>query len=589
MPTTGIACPRCSRIIEDVGPVAGGRVPCPHCCNVLAPASRHDTVPVAWFIAVTAGGAAALLLIAATVGVILVAAGRRTPQVAAAPAPAGHPAAPAVQPPAVLTPLEIPRKPISDDPPQAVKPPPVHDAPPPANPPPLQAAPEQRAEPPPKPPDLPPDVQDKVNKAIDRGVAFLLKTQNADGAWTASEFFLNDFPAGLTALAELTLLECGAAPDDAHVQKAASFVRKQALDEPKTYSMALVILFLDRLGDAKDDQLIQSLALRLTAGQTAWGGWTYNCPALAPAEEAALLQALRKTRPASRADLAAAADVPAALRSLPAFRPAGRPPGEFADAMSDPADNSNTQFAILGLWTARRHDMPTERALALVDRRFRASQRDDGSWTYNFADRALNNALTPQDSPSMTAAGLLALAAGRGIDADLQAGGAAAPEQDAAVEKGMKALSASIDVRGGLGDIVLNRLVGVAALAAINQAKQAGVGVDVDTSAMGQALDLYYLWSVERIGVLYNRATIAGKEWYPWGARLLLAAQHENGCWGKGGSFVSTPTVDTSFALLFLKRSNLVKDLSAKLGFFVEIKQPTAPSPGLTEKIDPKP
>ena len=37
-------------------------------------------------------------------------------------------------------------------------------------------------------------------------------------------------------------------------------------------------------------------------------------------------------------------------------------------------DNSNTQFAMLALWAARRHDVPVEVALGLVEQRFRATQ-----------------------------------------------------------------------------------------------------------------------------------------------------------------------------------------------------------------------
>src|SRR5207302_4089676 len=45
-------------------------------------------------------------------------------------------------------------------------------------------------------------------------------------------------------------------------------------------------------------------------------------------------------------------------------------------------DNSNTQFAILGLWAARRHGVPVEKALARADSRFRTSQNGDGGWGY---------------------------------------------------------------------------------------------------------------------------------------------------------------------------------------------------------------
>jgi hypothetical protein len=152
----------------------------------------------------------------------------------------------------------------------------------------------------------------------------------------------------------------------------------------------------------------------------------------------------------------------------------------------------------------------------------------------------------------------------------------------------MKALSATIDVRGDLGAVVLPRFMGPAGPALLAQAKQAGVDFNLHVAAMGEALDLYYLWSVERVGVLYGRKNIAGKEWYPWGARLLLAAQNGNGGWGKGGSYISTPAVDTCFALLFLKRANLVKDLSAKLELLTGDKNAGPVSPGPVERKEPQ-
>src|SRR6202035_4448250 len=78
-------------------------------------------------------------------------------------------------------------------------------------------------------------------------------------------------------------------------------------------------------------------------------------------------------------------------------------------------------------------------------------------------------------------------------------------------------------------------------------------------------IDMYYLWSMERVAVLYNLPTIDGKEWYPWGAEILLNNQRSDGSWNGGGSPGSAPTVDSCFALLFLSQANLAKDLSSKL------------------------
>ena len=86
----------------------------------------------------------------------------------------------------------------------------------------------------------------------------------------------------MAALPALTLLECGVPPSDPIVQKAAALVRaqvRQAVTSRDTYQLALAVLFLDRLGDKRDAELIQFLALRLVAGQRlADGGWDYTCP-----------------------------------------------------------------------------------------------------------------------------------------------------------------------------------------------------------------------------------------------------------------------------------------------------------------------
>src|SRR5262249_23564550 len=80
--------------------------------------------------------------------------------------------------------------------------------------------------------------------------------------------------------------------------------------------------------------------------------------------------------------------------------------------------------------------------------------------------------------------------------------------------------------------------------------------------------NLYYLWTVERVGVLYQQKDIAGQDWYRWGARYLLATQQPGGNWTDGHYLEHRDLVDTCFALLFLKRVNLVKDLTNKLPLF---------------------
>ena len=68
-----------------------------------------------------------------------------------------------------------------------------------------------------------------------------------------------------------------------------------------TYEVALAILFLDRLGEKSDSRIIQMLAARLIAGQTATGGWGYKTPKLTASEGSTLLHAIRRFSPPAAA------------------------------------------------------------------------------------------------------------------------------------------------------------------------------------------------------------------------------------------------------------------------------------------------
>ncbi len=430
-------------------------------------------------------------------------------------------------------------------------------------------------EPPPAPPE-PPTVslsdeeRAKVRTAIEAGVRYLRERQRPDGRWPHDQH-----PVGYAALPALTLLECGAPADDPAVLKAADFVRKAAPRLSATYELGLSVLFLDRLGDPNDRKRIRQLALRLIAGQQADGGWTYHCPVLKDGDNDLLLTLLEKTRPTTLKDLGyptrrydpededsppapspgpggAAVpdgpgadgslplpqDLPRALRNLTALRPL--PKGD-AKLPFIGSDNSNTQFAVLALWAAGRHDVPMERTLALLVRRFHTTQNEDGSWSYQPTGQH------SRASPSMTCVGLLGLAVGHGLRANLTApADRAAGAQDRAIQDGLRELGRHVGTPG-----------------------QGRKG-----APPGKRLDLYYLWSVERVAMLYNLSTVGEKDWYAWGAGLLVEAQQPDGHWHGRGYHGSTETIDTCLALLFLKRANLAQDLTKKLRLMIKVRDP---------------
>ena len=73
--------------------------------------------------------------------------------------------------------------------------------------------------------------------------------------------------------------------------------------------------------------------------------------------------------------------------------------------------------------------------------------------------------------------------------------------------------------------------------------------------------DLYFYWSLERVGVIYGIDKIGGVDWYASGAHTLVRTQAPDGSWRSH----YREDVDTSFAILFLCKSNLARDLSSKV------------------------
>jgi len=384
--------------------------------------------------------------------------------------------------------------------------------------------------------------QDAINKAVDKGVSALRAMQGPNGAWRHPDI-------GATALAGLTLLECGARADDKAVMRAATAIRRASLNLTHNYSISLAILFFDRLGDPADIPLIESLTVRLLAGQSVTGGWNYNSPPVSDAEVRRLRATLvgrkelvgRREPPKPGAVKRTTKDLPKAIQQQLATLNQ-RMAGSVQELGSD---NSNTQFATLALWVGRRYGLPVEPALKRVGARFRLSQNADGGWGY--FDRGAGVRPLGSSTASMTCAGLLGLAVvdGKVSETTREKKPDGKPganiNKDAHLRKGLLALSTAIgQPQGGL---------------------RRRPGDRPPIGAVG-GRTYYFLWSMERVAVTLDLKTIGKKDWYGWGAEILLANQQAGGTW-QGNYGVCG--ADTCFALLFLKRANLVPDLTTQL------------------------
>ncbi len=383
--------------------------------------------------------------------------------------------------------------------------------------------------------------QQAVNKAVDKGVAALREMQGPGGVWRYPDI-------GATALAGLTLMECGACADDKAVLRAADAVRRASLTLRHNYSIALAILFFDRLGDPADIPLIESLTVRLLAGQSVTGGWNYYSPQVSEPEVRRLRGKLaghkelrgRREPPKPGAVKRTAKDLPKEIQQQLAAL--NRMAGSVQELGSD---NSNTQFATLALWVGRRYGLPVEPALKRVEVRFRGSQQADGGWGYFDPGTAMG--MLAHSTASMTCAGLLGLAVADGKISETarekKRDGKAERDinKDPHFRKGLLALSTAIgQPQGGL---------------------RRRPGDRPPIGAVG-GRTYYFLWSLERVAVALDLKTLGKKDWYAWGAEILLANQQADGTWqGNYGTYGA----DTCFALLFLKRANLVPDLTTQL------------------------
>jgi hypothetical protein len=387
--------------------------------------------------------------------------------------------------------------------------------------------------------------KEEVKQAIDTGVRALRALQKSDGSWGIAN---PTTTPGSTALAGLTLLECGAGKDDPAVVTAAKYVRTASVSLRFTYSVALAILFLDRLGDPADEALLESLAARLVAGQHETGNWAYYCPEPVLQEQRRLGELVARRPDAGRPAPAKSGDESRSFQQRVLLMNRG---GGALGPMSSRPDNSNTQFAVLALWVSRRHGLPVDDALRSSERHFRKTRNPDGGWWYG--DQI---GVVRASTATMSCAGLLGLAVGYGVLADRPKGKDKDKpirdlSDDPILQAGLTYLATAVGTPPEKRSDVRGRRV----------RRKPGAVPGAVPSDPGKSY--YFLWSLERVAVALNLETIGNKDWYNWGAEIVVASQNADGTWSgnyqEGG-------VDTCFALLFLKKSNLASDLSKLTG-----------------------
>src|SRR5207248_2718335 len=120
---------------------------------------------------------------------------------------------------------------------------------------------------------------------------------------------------------------------------------------------------------------------------------------------------------------------------------------------------------------------------------------------------------TPTVRPdAMTCAGLLTIACGRGSELELlRKRGKSIPKKPASdllVEVGLRYLGQRLKEMGGVIETARSR-----------GPMRGETPLKLNARSVG---DLYFLWSLERMAVVYDLGKIGGEDWYAWGVPFIL-------------------------------------------------------------------
>jgi hypothetical protein len=360
-----------------------------------------------------------------------------------------------------------------------------------------------------------------VNEAIADGAAWLLSRQKEDGSWDHPANA--KYPMGPTALCTLALLKAGVAPDDDAIERAFAYMRKLPL--AKTYSVSILLMALDaRYAPVRDTfraERVDRYGHRLVERDPCASGMT--------PEDLAWMKA--------------------GVAFLVRHQHGGHwryPSGGF--------DLSNTQYALLGLKAASRCGVDVPPRVWLRSLEFLLDyQQDEGEavdvrgnevrgeyrveWKETAEARGFPYRPNLEPTGSMTTAGVAGLII---CQSELWESRKFKPrlrrQTRDAIRDGFAWMQVHFDV--------------------------------TQNPNAGNANHYYYLYGLERMGILARTRFVGEFDWYLDGAQVLLSQQASDGSWW------NDDVVQTSFAILFLKRATFRTRMPA----ITPPDQPLAPS-----------
>jgi hypothetical protein len=356
----------------------------------------------------------------------------------------------------------------------------------------------------------PAEFRAKVNQAVLDAATWILSQQADDGSWKTERD--GQYPVGATALCTLALLKAGIPAGHPRIEKAFTVLKSRKAEH--TYEVAILLMALDAKYDPAPDGFAEEQVDR-------YGNRAVFSPC---------------GQNASKEDLAW-------MKELVDFLVKNQQDGHWRYP-SGGFDLSNTQYALLGLKAASRcgvkvptsawtdalefllaYQVPDGPEVAFRANEVRGEYRVE--WSERAKARGFGYVEKSPATGSMTTAGAAGL---------------------------MICQSELWKSRKFTGEMRARTRVGVRdALAWM----QANFAVDHNPGLpFSGPWHFYYLYGLERMGILSHSRFLGPIDWYKSGADLLLQWQKKDGHWEEneadkaGGRFL----VDTCFGLLFLKR-----------------------------------
>ena len=360
--------------------------------------------------------------------------------------------------------------------------------------------------------------QKRIDDAIHRGVEYLKGAESS--GW---DQHINN----CDELVLLTFIHAGVPEKDAKFQEYLQRALRAKLE--RTYKVALLAMCLEELDRVKYQGRIRQCAQFLVDNQCQNGQWHYG-------EETPFAVGVPTTGNNRAAVASAAKDFAAAEGAKTKPKVVNRVPVEKKREGPPTGDNSNAQYAALGLRACHEAGiiLPKETVVKPAKRWWTTSQLGDpkggkdnsvatSGGTIPAEPRGWSYVQNPQAYGSMTAGAVGAVCIYDFILGEDW-------KKDKVVAGGMSWLQKNYSVTENVGPC------------------------ETGSQAPTEFL-YYYLYALERAGMLYDTVFIGNKDWYLDGARELLAAQKQGGEWAQSAPATMRPTWDTCFAILFLKRA----------------------------------